>query len=76
MESHLRTKRGRIITGLLSAQLISLQGNDYIISEIRDITHLKKAEEALKESRQLLRHWPVTRLRVFSEQTIKAKLLM
>lgn len=53
MESHLRTKGGRIITGLLSAQLITLQGNDYILSEIRDITHLKKAEEALKEGRQL-----------------------
>ncbi len=53
MEAHLRTKGGHIITGLLSAQLITLQENDYIISEIRDITYLKKAEEALKESRQL-----------------------
>ena len=53
METRLRHKDGRIIFGLLSAQLISLQGKEYIVSEIRDITHFKQAEKALIESRQL-----------------------
>jgi len=53
VESRFRDKKGRIITGLLSAQLISLRGNEYIVGETRDISRIKQAEEALRESRQL-----------------------
>jgi PAS domain S-box-containing protein len=53
METRFRCKNGTFITGLFSAQLITLQGNEFITSEIRDITYIKQAEEALRESRLL-----------------------
>ncbi|HFB62134.1 MAG TPA: PAS domain S-box protein, partial [Bacteroidetes bacterium] len=53
MEAPFRGKEGRVVTGLLSAQLIKLRGKEYVVSETRDITHIKEAEKELRKSRQL-----------------------
>jgi PAS domain S-box-containing protein len=53
MEVTFRGKNNRIITGLISAQLISVHGKKYIVNETRDITHIKEAEQALRESQEL-----------------------
>ncbi|SMC22300.1 PAS domain S-box-containing protein [Desulfacinum hydrothermale DSM 13146] len=50
MEALFRAKDGRILTGLMSARLIHIQGVPHIISITRDITRMKEAEE---ERRQL-----------------------
>ena len=50
-----KSKNGRLIYGLLSAQLINLRGKQYVVSETRDITHLKQAEEELRKSQQLFK---------------------
>jgi two-component system, cell cycle sensor histidine kinase and response regulator CckA len=46
------TKSGKIITCLLSAELIELKGKHYILSVAHDITERKKAEKALQESEE------------------------
>ena len=40
-----KTKRGEILTGLYSAQLIKINSEDYILSSIADITARKKSEQ-------------------------------
>ena len=55
IEVRFRGKNNQIIIGLLSAQLITLRGKKYIVNETRDITHIKMAEEALRESQQLFK---------------------
>ncbi|MEJ2614661.1 MAG: PAS domain S-box protein [Ignavibacteriaceae bacterium] len=49
-EATFRNKDGKLITGLLSAKKIFLNGEECILSITRDITDRKKAEEALKLS--------------------------
>jgi len=56
-EYQFRTKNGTIITGLFSAEIITLQNEQYILSSINDITDRKKAEEALKKSEQRYKHF-------------------
>jgi PAS domain S-box-containing protein len=54
LEFPFRTKSGDQITGLFSAELISVQGEPCVISSINDITGRKKAEEeALALNRRL-----------------------
>ena len=44
-EYRFRTKGGRTITGLFSADIIVVQGREYILSSINDVTDTKIAEE-------------------------------
>lgn len=55
LEARLRGKNDRVIIGLMSAQLITLHGKKYIVNETRDITRIKIAEKALRESQQLFK---------------------
>ncbi|MBM3435107.1 MAG: PAS domain S-box protein, partial [Bacteroidetes bacterium] len=48
-EAEFLTKKG-VISGLMSAQIIELNGERHILNITRDITHQKLAESALKES--------------------------
>jgi PAS domain S-box-containing protein len=45
-----RRKNGEIITGLFSAQIISLENEPCILSSISDITERKRAEERIQKS--------------------------
>ncbi|HEY9815623.1 MAG TPA: PAS domain S-box protein, partial [Candidatus Obscuribacterales bacterium] len=44
------TKSGQIITGIVSADIIPVNGNPCILSVIEDITQRKKIEQALKQA--------------------------
>jgi PAS domain S-box-containing protein len=48
-----RSKEGQLISGLLSAKVVILRNKKYVIAEVRDITRIKQAEEALLASQQL-----------------------
>jgi PAS domain S-box-containing protein len=47
-EYQFRTKNGKVITGLFSAQIIKLSSGPCILSSINDITERKQAEEELR----------------------------
>jgi PAS domain S-box-containing protein len=49
MESQFRTKDGRIITGLMSANIINIEGEPHILSVTRDISERKAAVEKVKD---------------------------
>ena len=53
-ETRFRHRDGRIFVGLVSARMIRVEGEDCILSVTRDITERKRAEEELRESRELL----------------------
>jgi len=48
-EFQFRKKSGEIITGLFSAELISINNEFFVLSSINDITERKLAEDAIKE---------------------------
>jgi two-component system, cell cycle sensor histidine kinase and response regulator CckA len=50
VETVFRPKNGKAIIGVLSSQIVVLQGVQYICSVIRDITKQKQTEESLLES--------------------------
>lgn len=50
-----RTKSGKVITGLFSAQVIHLSQGNCILSSINDITERRLAEDALRESEKEFR---------------------
>ena len=50
LEAKFRMKNGSVLTGLMSASIISIKGEKYILSITRNINELKKAEEALRNS--------------------------
>ena len=54
MEARFICKGGRIVVGLLSAHLMQINGEDFILSIIRNITQFKNAQEALQKSEQQL----------------------
>jgi PAS domain S-box-containing protein len=54
-EFRFRNKSGEIITGLLSAEIIPINNEKFVLSSISDITERKRAEEALQESEQRVR---------------------
>ncbi|MFA5112845.1 MAG: PAS domain S-box protein [Candidatus Margulisiibacteriota bacterium] len=54
-EYQFRTKSGRVITGLFSAQTIQLSQGAGILSSIDDITKRKEAENALAETMEQLK---------------------
>ncbi len=55
IEVNFRTRNGIIKTGLISAELIEMNGQTYMVSGIVDITDRKQAEESLQQSRANLR---------------------
>ena len=63
-EFKFKKKNGDIITGLFSAEFITLKTGRFILSSINDISDRKKAEAALLESQELfhavLNHAPIT----------------
>jgi PAS domain S-box-containing protein len=50
LEAQFRMKNGIERTGLMSARLLSIEGELFILSVTRDIADRKKVEEALRES--------------------------
>ncbi len=50
LEARFAMKDGRVITGLMSAHIITLDGESCILSITRDITDMRRAEAALRES--------------------------
>ena len=55
MELRFRKRTGEAVTGLFSAEIITIDGEKTILSSISDITERKQAEEALKESERKFR---------------------
>jgi diguanylate cyclase (GGDEF)-like protein/PAS domain S-box-containing protein len=51
----MRSKSGELLTGLLSAEIIQINQEPFILGSINDITGRKKAEEALRESEERYR---------------------
>ncbi|MGB3693831.1 MAG: adenylate/guanylate cyclase domain-containing protein [Spirulinaceae cyanobacterium] len=49
------TKSGKVRTGLLSARIINLEGQECLLSVINDITERKRVQEALREKEEYLR---------------------
>lgn len=56
LEAVFRKKNGELKTGLMSARLITLCNEDIILSITRDITKMKWAENAIRESEKNYRH--------------------
>ena len=54
-EMQIRRKDGTILDGLFSGEVLSSQGQQYLLTVMIDITERKKAERALKESDEKLR---------------------
>jgi PAS domain S-box-containing protein len=54
-EVKFRKKSGEIITGLLSAEVITIAGEKCLLASIDDITDHKKYQELIKHERNLLR---------------------
>lgn len=52
-----RTRDGRCVVVLVSAELVELGGRECIVSVLHDITDRKRAEEALRESEQRFRSY-------------------
>jgi two-component system, cell cycle sensor histidine kinase and response regulator CckA len=63
LEAVFKTKDGRLVTTLISARIIWLEGVAHIISITRDITDRKRAEQALLENNQIfslfMQHSPI-----------------
>src|SRR5262249_49155098 len=55
LEIGLRSKSGEITTVLMSAEIITLNGQRCMVTLSNDITERKKAEEALRESEERFR---------------------
>ena len=55
-EFQFRKKAGETITGLFSAEIITINNEKCVLSSINDITERKLAEEALKESERQYRN--------------------
>ena len=61
-ELQIRQKSGALRTGILSIELQEIQGEQYLLAVVQDITDRKRAEEALRDSeekyRYLIQHAP------------------
>ncbi|NMC40191.1 MAG: PAS domain S-box protein [Bacteroidales bacterium] len=53
-EALFRKKDGTIITGLMSATILEINGETHIMNVTRDITRIKKIEKELEEEKNLL----------------------
>ncbi len=50
MELPFRTKSGRILIGLFSADIITIENNSFVLTMVLDITDRKRAEEQIKSA--------------------------
>lgn len=55
LEAKFRTQGGSVRDGLMSAKILNLKGEPHILSITRDITELKRTQEALLKSEEQLR---------------------
>jgi PAS domain S-box-containing protein len=55
MELPFRNKSGDVVTGLISAEIIRIDGEKHMLASIGDITDRKKAEVTLRESEEKFR---------------------
>ena len=55
LEAPFRCKGGEIITGLMSARTLTIQGEECILTVTRDISDRKRAEQALRSSHAALK---------------------
>jgi len=55
LEARFRMKDGRVVSGLMSASMMTIGGVPHILSVTRDIEELKQAEEALRRHADRLR---------------------
>lgn len=56
LEAIFKMKSGELVTGLMSARVIELDGEPHLIAVIRDITDRRRQQEALQESEEKFRH--------------------
>ncbi len=56
LEARFRTKHGSILTGMISATLIDIDGQPHVLSSVVDITIRKQAEMAARASEARLAH--------------------
>jgi len=56
LEARFRKKDGRVLSGLMSARLISVRGEQYLLSITRDISDWKRAEEERDRLKSGLHH--------------------
>jgi PAS domain S-box-containing protein len=56
LEARFRFKDGRSVTGLMSASILQLENDPYILSITRDVTELKRAEAERDRLAEQLRH--------------------
>jgi len=68
-------KNGKIRVGLMSARIIQIDDEDFILSVTRDITKLKKAEDALRESEKKFRQIYNNILDVYYEASLDGLIL-
>jgi PAS domain S-box-containing protein len=54
LEIKLRTRAGQIRTGLMSSELLDLEGQRCVLSIFKDVSDRKRAEEALRQSEMAL----------------------
>ena len=55
MEFHFKKNNGKVLIALVSAQMINFDGENHILSVVRDITSRKKMEEKLRENEEKYR---------------------
>ena len=74
-EAPFRCKDGKIITGLMSARTLTIQGEECILTITRDISDRKIAEQALRSSHAALKSivdsMPVAVLALDTERTVR-----
>jgi len=54
LEAPFRLKNGRVVTGLMSARIIEVDGEQCVLSITRDITERKQAEERIRKLNRML----------------------
>jgi PAS domain S-box-containing protein len=56
-EYQFRTKSGERVTGLFSAEIITINGQPFILSSISDVTERKDAQDKIERQLEELRRW-------------------
>ncbi|MBA4369542.1 MAG: hypothetical protein C0403_18095 [Desulfobacterium sp.] len=77
MEFRFRKKSGEMITGLISAEIISTKNQKCVLTSIDDITKRKQAEEALRQAHDELEQRVAMRTKelMLANETLKAEII-